>query len=188
MYRYNSKSNIQDGVFVPLWEIDWQWNGDAYLVSGGSWTLRSGSQANTIAGQATSNYPLWTSQYVVAPDTTCAALPLLSGIVVTPPQISSGASASIAVTLSAAAPGNGATIQLASNSTAFAPQATCTVPAGQTTATCSGTAGNVSSPTPVTVTASYYNSMQTAPLTVVPPQIGTTPWRKRSCAIIIVPS
>jgi hypothetical protein len=170
MYRYNSRSNIQDGVFVPLWEMDWQWNGDAYLVSGGSWPLRSGSQANTIPGHATSNYPLWTNQFEVADQTTCSVLPLLSSVVVTPSQISSGASASVAVTLSAAAPASGAAIQLVSNSTAFAPQATCTVPAGQTTAACSGTAGNVSSSTSVIVTASYYNSQQTAPLTVLPPQ------------------
>jgi len=170
MYRYNSTSNSQDGLFVPLWEIDWQWNGDAYLVSGGSWPLRSGSQANTIPGHATSNYPLWTNQFIATEQGTCNALPLLSGIVVTPQQISSGATASIAVTLSAPAPANGAAIQLVSNSTAFATQATCTVPAGQTTATCSGTAGNVASSTPVTVTVSYYNSRQTASLTVVPGQ------------------
>jgi hypothetical protein len=169
MYRINSKQTQQDGVFVPVWEIDWQWNGDASSVSGGSWTLTSGSPANTIAGHATSNYPLWTSQFVVTDDITCA-VPLLSGIVVTPSQTSSGASASIAVTLSAVAPANGAAIQLQSSSTAFVPQATCTVPAGQTTATCSGMAGNVSNSTPVTVTARYYTSQQTANLTVVPPQ------------------
>jgi hypothetical protein len=170
MYRYNSKPSFQDGVFVPLWEIDWQWNGDAYLVTGGNWPLRSGSQANTIPGYATSNYPLWTNQFEVTDQTTCSVLPLVSGIAVTPSQITSGATASIAVTLSAAAPANGAIVQLLSNSTAFAPQAVCTVLAGQTTATCSGTAGNVSSSTPVTVTASYYSSMRTAPITVGPPQ------------------
>jgi hypothetical protein len=167
MFRANSSSNVL-GVFVPVWEIDWQWTGDAYQGSPGNWTIRDGNPATTIPGNATSNYPLWTNIFDPDDPPQCESLPLLTGVAVSPSQVVSGASASITVTLSQAAPAGGAAVQITANSGAFVPQGACNIAGGATTGTCSGTAGGVPGPTPVTLTATYYNSMQTAAITVVP--------------------
>jgi hypothetical protein len=165
MFRRNSSWG--DGVFVPLWEIDWSFSGDAYQVSPNNWNLRSGNAQATIPGGATSNYPVW--NYQVDPDNppACAGLPTLVNVAVNPVPLVGGSNASVTVTLSQAAPVSGAVVYLSSGAEAFTPQATCLVLSGNTSATCAAAAGAVTVATQVTVTAMYYNSTQTATVTVV---------------------
>jgi hypothetical protein len=158
MYRANSNFRVPDGVWVPLWRVDWQWSGDAYLSAADTWSLRSGNPATTIQAQATSSYPTWTNVFYPDAPPPCVGLPILSGVAVSPSQVASGGSATITVTLAGAAPAGGAAVSLSASSAVFSPQATCNVSAGATIGTCSGTAGTVTSSTPVTVTATYYNS------------------------------
>jgi hypothetical protein len=171
MYRVNSSRYGTDGVWVPLWRVDWQWSGDAYLSAPGTWSLRSGNPTATIQAQATSSYPAWTSVFSPDAPPPCAGLPIVSGVTVSPSQVASGGNASITVTLSQPAPAGGSTVNLSASSAAFSPQAaTCDVPAGATTCTCPGTGGAVTGSTQVSVTATYYNSTQAATVTVAPQQ------------------
>jgi hypothetical protein len=175
MFKYNTNSLHDDGVWVPLYRVDWKWSGDAYLPGspGTGWTFRTSpdpSPGGTLVPlEATSSYPTWTN--AVDPNNLkCNSLPLVNGLAISPSQIATGASASITVTLSAPAPAGGATVNLSTSSGAFSAPATCSVPTGSTAGTCSGSAGVVTSSTPVTVTATYYSSTASATVTVVPQQ------------------
>ena len=167
MYRLNSSSRTEDGVWVPIKRADWQFTGDAFLSAPNVWSLRSGNPAQSIQAQNTSAYPVWTSGLNPENPPSCSTLPTVAAVSVSPSQVASGANASITVTLNQAAPGGGAAITLSANGP-FTPQASCNVSAGQTTGTCSGTAGSVTASTQVTVTAVYYTSSQGGTVTVVP--------------------
>jgi C1A family cysteine protease len=144
---------------------------------------RSGysSQATASAGQTfiSSNGTTWTDFTTVSssnPDiaasikafeTAQQSAVTVSSLGVSPSAIASGGSATLTITLSAAAPTGGAVVLLSSsNSTAFPVPSTYIVPAGQSSASFTDQAGTVSSATQVTVTAIYDGSTQQAQVTV----------------------
>jgi C1A family cysteine protease len=93
----------------------------------------------------------------------------LGGFSVTPATTTSGATASLNLSLSAVAPTGGAVISLASNnSTVFPVPSTYTIPAGQTSATPSVVVGTVTASTTVTLTATYNGSSMQAKVVVNP--------------------
>jgi hypothetical protein len=97
----------------------------------------------------------------------------LTAVAVDPASVVGGAASTGTVTLSAAAPAGGATVNLTSNATTAATvPASVVVPAGATSATFPVTTNAVAAATPVTVTASLGAATATATLTVNP---ATTP-------------
>ncbi|HEV2487588.1 MAG TPA: alkaline phosphatase family protein [Terracidiphilus sp.] len=92
--------------------------------------------------------------------TVTGTLPTITNFTVSPVSfVGSGGTATLTVTLSAAALAGGATISLTtSNSTVFPVPVSFTVPAGQTTGSQTVTVGTVTASTLVTVTASYNSS------------------------------
>jgi len=169
-----------NGVWVPLWRVDWQWSGDAYLPAspGTGWAFRTTPTppppGTTLQAVQTSSYPAWNQPISLngsnLPPCSSQPAPAVSSLVVNPSQVASGASASVIVGLNAPAPSGGAVVNLSGGGAVFSAPATCTVAAGLNTQTCSGTAGTVMSSTTVTVTAVYNNSSQSASITVVPQQ------------------
>jgi trimeric autotransporter adhesin len=92
---------------------------------------------------------------------------LISGFSISPSTVSGGQSATATVTLAAPAPSAGASVNLASNSSAATVPASVTIPAGQTTATAPVSTSTVSSSTTAIVTATSANAMP-ATLTINP--------------------
>jgi uncharacterized protein (TIGR03437 family) len=107
---------------------------------------------------------------VSVPSNICQTALALSSVAIGPTTVTSGGSATIAVTLSGTAPSpTGAVVSLSSsNPSAFPPPPTLVVQPGQTTASTSVTAGAVGTPTTVTLTASYGGTSMTATVTVAP--------------------
>ena len=95
--------------------------------------------------------------------------PSLSSITISPTTITSGASATVSVTLNGPAPTGGAQVTLtSSNISAFPVPSTLPITAGNTNASVSVTSGSVSTSAAVTVTASYSGSTASSTLTVAP--------------------
>jgi len=87
-------------------------------------------------------------------------------VVVSPSAVSSGGGATVTVTLAGRVPAGGASITLSSsNASAFNP-ASILIPVGQLVGTVAVTAGTVSSPATVTVTAAYNGSQASGTVTV----------------------
>jgi len=95
------------------------------------------------------------------------APPALSGVTITPATIAGGASATVTVVLTSAAPTNGIPVGLSSNSAAFPVPASITVPSGQFNASIQVQTTSVTAATPVTVTATYNSVTKTANASVV---------------------
>jgi hypothetical protein len=91
----------------------------------------------------------------------------------------SGVEEQLELTLTALAPAGGAVVQLTSSSPGALPvPATVTIPAGQSQASVRLFYGQVTAPTPVTVTATYAGSTRSASATVLPSslkRLGPTP-------------
>jgi trimeric autotransporter adhesin len=95
--------------------------------------------------------------------------PSLASTTISPTTITSGASATVSVTLNGPAPTGGAQVTLtSSNSAAFPVPSSLLITAGNTTASLSVTSGSVSTSTAVTVTATYAGSSANAAVTVAP--------------------
>jgi hypothetical protein len=92
----------------------------------------------------------------------------LTSLGVSPSSVVGGNGATGTVTLSAAAPANGAVIGLSRGVSAASVPATVTVPAGAQSATFPITTTAVTSSTPVTITATYGSASRSATLTVTP--------------------
>ncbi|HTC36045.1 MAG TPA: hypothetical protein VK724_21885 [Bryobacteraceae bacterium] len=156
--------------------------------------LASNNPAATVApsvtvpaGQATATFPVSTTTVstpatasitATSANTQAATLTvnpaagpqsaLISGFSISPSTVSGGQSATGTVTLAQAAPSGGASVNLASSSSAAKVPASVTIPAGQTTATVPVSTSTVSSSTTAVITATSANS-QAATLTVNPP-------------------
>jgi hypothetical protein len=98
----------------------------------------------------------------------CDPFPAITGLTVIPSQVTAGYGVTILVTLSAPAPAAGASINLSASPADLSFQGTCTIPAGDCNGFCFATAGQVANATVVLVNATYYNSAQSAAVTVVP--------------------
>ena len=138
----------------------------------GSCTVTAGTVSTTtnVTITATYNGGLQQTTVTVNPGATA-----VGSVGISPSAVYSGGSATVTVSLSAAAPTGGANVALSStNTTAFPVPATCTVAAGQTSASCNTTAGTVTTSTSVTITATYNGSSQQASVAVNPlPTIGS---------------
>jgi hypothetical protein len=100
----------------------------------------------------------------------------LSSLSVAPGNLAGGSTAVGTVTLNGPAPAGGALVALASNSAAATMPASVLVPAGQTGATFTVRTGVVTTPTTVTLTATYGSRIaatRTASLSVTPPPAQT---------------
>lgn len=98
-----------------------------------------------------------------------AAASSLSSIAVNPSNVPAGTPSAGTITLSSAAPANGATVTLTSSDTnAATVPATAVVPAGATSVTFAVTSKPVTAATPVTISGSYAGVTKTAVLTVSP--------------------
>ena len=94
----------------------------------------------------------------------------LSGVTVSPANLTGGNSSTGTVTLTGVAPSGGAVVSLSSSNTAGASvPPSVTVPAGATSATFAVATFAVSATTSVTVTAGFNGTARTATLTVNPP-------------------
>ena len=101
--------------------------------------------------------------------------PTVSSVTLNPTSVTSGATSTGTVTLSAAAPAGGAVVTLTSSNTAAATvPASVTVPAGSTSTTFTVTSLSVTASTAVSITAAYSGSSQSATLTVLPGGSGGT--------------
>ena len=151
--------------------------GSSYVATGNSGTLTMvlsfssafvgahniSATANSKAGSNTGTLPL--GYWIVGPGST---QPTVSSLTISPSTVFSGGSASLTLALSAPAPVPGATVSLASSSSAFPVPGFVTIPFGQTSSTFSNQSGSVSSSTLVTLTANYNSSSQQATVTVNP--------------------
>ena len=99
--------------------------------------------------------------------TTVAALTL------SPSSVNGGATSTGTVTLSGAAPSGGVSVQLSSDMSAATVPASVTVGYGSSSAMFTVNTSVVTTPTPVTITASYGGTSKTASLTVTPATAGT---------------
>lgn len=133
-----------------------------------STTITVGTVSASTTATVTASYGGATSNVTVtitAPSTNLA----LSSVSISPSSLSSGAFATLSVSLTGTAPSGGAQVSVQSNnSTAFPAPPTITVPAGQTSNGVSVQAGAVSGSTSVTVTATYGGINRTASVTVNP--------------------
>jgi|GEM_PF-3838006 len=97
------------------------------------------------------------------------APPKLSSVAINPSEVTGGSSATGTVSLNGPAPSNGVVVSLtSSNTNAAVVPSSVTIPSGQNSAGFTVTTKPVSSPTSVTITASYGGDSKTAVLTVVP--------------------
>ena len=126
----------------------------------------------TSAVSASTTFTL-SASYGGAPQTTlftvlpAGALTLLS---VDPVSVIGGASATGTITLGGPAPAGGAVVSLSSDNPAAEVPSPVTVVEGNASATFTVTTSAVSTPTAVTITASYDGQIQTASLSVMPPE------------------
>jgi hypothetical protein len=97
----------------------------------------------------------------------------LSAVSVSPTSLTGGNSATGTVSLSAAAPGGGATVSLSDNSSAVTTPASVLVPGGSTGATFAITTSAVTANTSATITAAYAGTTRTAILAVNAPASST---------------
>ena len=95
--------------------------------------------------------------------------PTLTSTAISPSTVTTGAPATVSITLNGPAPAGGAQVALtSSNNSAFPVPPSLSITAGNTTATVSVTSGSVSTSTAVTVTATYAGSSANAAVTVAP--------------------
>jgi hypothetical protein len=92
----------------------------------------------------------------------------LSSVTISPATVGGGATATLTVALTSAAPATGASVMLSSTSAAFPVPASVTVPAGQFSASLQVQTTAVTASTPATVTATYNSVTKTANVTVAP--------------------
>jgi hypothetical protein len=164
-----SSCGSSNNIFVPVSVVSWSWGGDAVL-SGSSWPVNNPNPGNSNSNPqlaAATAYPTWT-QPVYAAQQPCTNFPTVASLTITPSTAQVGASPTISVTLTSPAPSlGGAVVTMSSSDTGvFWVPATCLVPGGQTVGACQGSAVSAST-SPVTVTANYNISSQTATVTVV---------------------
>ena len=100
---------------------------------------------------------------------TPVVLPLLSSVTVSPISVTAGASATLVVILSAAAPPTGATVTLTSSSAAFPVPASVVVPPGSKTASLIVQTALVTASTSATIAAKYNGGTETASVSITPP-------------------
>ena len=101
---------------------------------------------------------------------------ILDAVTVSPSTVNGGASATVNLVLSTAAPAGGATVTLSSTSTVFPVPSSLVIPAGQSSGSLQVQAStNVPNSTTVTVTAAYNGSSQDASITVTvsPPALAS---------------
>jgi hypothetical protein len=140
----------------------------------------SGASSQPVTVAATfGNSSVSTTVTVTAP----VAAPALSGISCNASSLNSNASAPCSVTLSAAAGSGGATVMLASSSTALSVPPTVTVAAGATTATFTAATGTVSAGQTVVITATSGGASKTVSIdlaggTPTLPTTSGTGWRE----------
>jgi hypothetical protein len=135
----------------------------------GSFNVTAGTVMATTPVTVSADYGnsgMGTSVWVV-PVTAAATF---SAFGISPSTVISAQTATLTFSLSAAAPTGGASIGVGcSPSAAFAVQSPYLIPAGQTSASFTATAGTVALSTPVTCTAGYNAVYQVASVTVAPP-------------------
>jgi hypothetical protein len=109
-------------------------------------------------------------------ETTTTPLPdTIAGLTVKSPKVTSGDSVTLTVQLKEDATGNGSVVQLHSSHTSILPvPASCTVRSGEKSKSLSIKAGNVSSPTNVTITASLNGSSKEIKIEVNPEKATST--------------
>ncbi len=95
--------------------------------------------------------------------------PALNGFSCTPTAVSPAAGSTCTIALTSAAASGGAVINLSSSPADLNIPSTVTVPQGSSTTTFGATAGSVTTPTSVTLTAAYSGATETFNLTVNPP-------------------
>ncbi len=144
----------------------------SYLVPAGqtsiSFTNRAGTVSSLTSVAITAGYNGSSRQAQVSVNP-AVSLPTVAYIEVNPSNLSGGNSATVTVNLSWAAPSGGAIVSLSSsNPSAFPLPPSCTVPAGQPWVSFSSMAGRISSPTSVTLTATYNGSSQPTQVSVNP--------------------
>ena len=134
--------------------------GSGSTASSGSTT--SGTSTTTSGGTVTGG-----SSSGTTPAPTATAV---SAVTLSSPSVASGSAVSATVTLNAAAPAGGAVVSFtSSNAAAASVAATMTIAANQTSGTFTVVAGNTVSDTPVTITASYNNTVAGITVTVKAP-------------------
>ena len=100
--------------------------------------------------------------------------PQVLSVKLSPPSVLGGATSTVTVTLSGAAPKGGAKVFVASDSPAAATvPPSVTVPVGAKTAIFKAASHAVSASTPVSITASFVGTKATGVLTVLPPQLAS---------------
>lgn len=104
-----------------------------------------------------------------AQSTATQAAPTVSSFILTPTTLTSGATVTLAVQLTAAAPSGGTVVSLSSSNASVVPVPTSlTISAGQSSASLPIQVGSVTSPTMVTVTGTLNGASQQAQVTVNP--------------------
>jgi hypothetical protein len=133
-----------------------------------STTIGVGTVSTSTTVTLTASYAGSTSNATVTITPPASSL-AISSVSITPSNLSSGAFATLSVTLNGIAPAGGAVVAIqTSDSTALPAPTTITVPPGQSTNGVSVQAGAVSNPKNVTVTATYGGATQSASVTINP--------------------
>lgn len=147
--------------------------GGATDTWGRTWSTAELTNANfrlrviNVAGSTARDFFLdWVA---VRPHVATASPAALSAVSVNPTSVVGGDGSTGTVTLTSAAPTEGAAVSLSSSNTGAAGvPASVTVPAGATSATFAVTTSAVAADTSVTITATYSGTSRTATLTVTP--------------------
>jgi hypothetical protein len=104
-----------------------------------------------------------------------APSPSLASAALSPSSVLGGATSSLTVSLTAAAPSGGAVVTLTSNAAAATVPATLTVPSGSSSGSATVSTTSVATSTTATVTATYAGVSRSATLTVTPEQPAPAP-------------
>ena len=128
------------------------------------------SANTTVTITASYNNTTRTATLVVTPPAAPPPPATLQSLAVNPASVAGGSGAQGTVTLTSGAPSAGAAVSLASsNANVAVVPASLTVAAGATSATFTISTTSVTASTPVTISATYSGTTQTASLTVTPP-------------------
>ena len=156
----NSAAQVPASVTVPAGSTSATFTVTTSAVSASTSVTISASYAGTTQTAALTVQP--------------ARLPTLTSLALSPTSVVGGTQSSTGtVTLSAAAPSNGAQVLLSSNNSAAQVPASVTVPAGGTSANFAVTTNAVTASTAVTISTSYNGITLTAAFTVQPPPLPT---------------
>jgi len=158
-------------VWVPLYQVNWNWQGSAMLTGSDwvTWNAPAAAWSQNPSFSRTYAYPSWTQ--IANPNNlvfAAEAAPTVASVAISPANVASGSSATVTVTLSSRAPSGGAQIALSSTSASVLnPGSTMSIPENQLVGTVSVTAGPATGT--ATVTGSYNGSQASGSVTVTSP-------------------